>query len=77
MTGDLDGLLVARLLEMTHNSSLGAAVLPAQDDVPDENGKVPPEVGSFYVPNVYVLALAKQHPKFLPAVSIHPARPDV
>src|SRR5438034_4729764 len=32
--------------------------------------------GSFYVPNDYVLELARQHPEFLPAVSIHPARRD-
>lgn len=76
MTGDLDGLLVARLLEMMRSSSLGAAVILAQDDVHDENGKVMPNVGSFYVPNDYVLALAKKHREFLPAVSIHPARPD-
>ena len=33
-------------------------------------------VGSFYVPNEYVLRLAREHPQFLPAVSIHPARAD-
>ena len=33
-------------------------------------------MGSFYVPNDYVLKLAREHPEFLPAVSIHPARPD-
>lgn len=76
MTGDLDGLLVARLLEMIRGSSLGAAVILAQDDVHDESGKVMAGVGSFYVPNDYVLALAKTHREFLPAVSIHPARPD-
>lgn len=76
MTGDLDGLLIQRLLEMMRSSSLGAAVILAQDDVHDENGKVLLGVGSFYVPNDYVLALAKKHPEFLPAVSIHPARPD-
>jgi uncharacterized protein len=35
-----------------------------------------PDVGSFFVPNDYVLNLARKHPEFLPAVSIHPARPD-
>lgn len=35
-----------------------------------------PGVGSFYVPNDYVLKLAGTHKEFLPAVSIHPARPD-
>lgn len=76
MQGDLDGLLVERLLEMVRSSSLGAAVILAQDDVHDEMGKVMSGVGSFYVPNDYVLALAKKHREFLPAVSIHPARPD-
>lgn len=76
MRGDLEGMLVERLLAMIRSSSLRAAVILAQDDVHDENGKVMPGVGSFYVPNDYVLALAKKHPEFLPAVSIHPARPD-
>jgi hypothetical protein len=76
MRGDLDGLLVARLLEMVRGSSLGAAVILAHDDVYDETGRVMPDVGSLYVPNDYVLALAKRHREFLPAVSIHPARPD-
>ena len=34
------------------------------------------DVGSFFVPNDHVLSLARKHPEFLPAVSIHPARPD-
>jgi len=76
MSGNLDELLVARLLEMMRGSSLGAAVILAQDDVHDENGRVMSGVGSFYVPNDYVLTLAKRHREFLPAVSIHPARPD-
>jgi uncharacterized protein len=76
MSGDLDGLLIERLLGMLRDSSLGAAVVLAQDDVHDENGKVMPGVGSFYVPNDYVLALARKHREFLPAISIHPARPD-
>lgn len=76
MRGDMEGLFVARLLEMMRTSSLGTAVILAQDDVHDENGKVMPGVGSFYVPNDYILSLAKKHREFLPAVSIHPARPD-
>ena len=33
--------------------------------------------GSFYVPNDYGLRLAEQDsPEFVPAESIHPARPD-
>lgn len=76
LTGDLDRLFVDRLLELVRTSSLGAVVILAQDQVYDELGKVIEGVGSFYVPNDYVLRLAREHPEFLPAVSIHPARPD-
>lgn len=76
MRGDMDRLYVERLLELVRGSSLGAVVILAQDDVHDEQGRVMPNVGSFHVPNDYVLKLARAHPEFLPAVSIHPARPD-
>lgn len=76
LTGDLDRLFVERLLEQVRGSSLGEAVILAQDDVHDENGRVMEGAGSFFVPNEYVLSLAKKHKEFLPAVSIHPARPD-
>jgi predicted TIM-barrel fold metal-dependent hydrolase len=73
---DLERLYVERLLELIRSSSLSAAVILAQEQVHDDNGKVMPHAGSFYVPNDYVLSLAKRHPEFLPAVSIHPARRD-
>lgn len=76
MTGDLDRLYIERLLELMRGSSLGAAVILAQDDVHDESGRVMKDAGSFYVPNDYVLKLAREHAEFLPAISIHPARPD-
>ena len=76
MTGDLDRLYVERLLELVRGSSLSAAVILAQDEVHDESGRVMTGVGSFYVPNDYVLNLSREHQEFLPAVSIHPARPD-
>lgn len=76
MTGDLDRLYVERLLKLVRGSSLGTAVILAQDEVRDEQGRVMDGVGSFYVPNDYVLKLAREHAEFLPAVSIHPARPD-
>ena len=71
-----DGVYIARLLQQVHESSLGAVVILAQDDVFDKHGRRMDGVGTFYVPNHYVLALARQHPEFWPAVSIHPARPD-
>src|SRR2546421_12314174 len=76
LAGDLEGLYVERLLAQVRGSSLGAAVILAQDLVRDDQGRPLEGVGSFYVPNDYVLNLARKYPEFLPAVSIHPARPD-
>ncbi len=76
LQGDLDRLCVERLLGMLRSSSLSAAVILAHDLVRDEQGREMEGVGSFYVPNDYVLKLAREHAEFLPAVSIHPARPD-
>src|SRR5262249_15779642 len=47
-----------------------------QEHVHDDHGRPIPNAGSFYVPNEYVLGLARKHREFLPAVSIHPGRPD-
>jgi hypothetical protein len=74
--GELDRLYVERLLEMVRQSSLGAVVILAHELVRDEHGRPVEGAGSFYVPNEYVLRLAREHSELLPAVSIHPARPD-
>jgi len=76
LKGDLDRLYVERLLAMVRGSSLGAAVILAHDLTYDDQGRPMEDAGYFYVPNQYVLALAKKHREFLPAVSIHPGRPD-
>jgi len=76
LAGDLDRLYVERLLTLVRSSSLGAVVILAQEEVRDEQGQVMAGAGSFYVPNDYVLELARTYPEFLPAVSIHPARRD-
>jgi hypothetical protein len=76
LKGDLDRLYAQRLLQLVHGSSLGAIVILAQEQVHDDRGMALPDAGSFYVPNEYVLALARKHAEFLPAVSIHPARCD-
>jgi len=73
---NFDALYVERLLEQMRSSSVGAALILAHDDVFDTAGKRMEGVGSFYVPNDYVLQLARDHAEFIPAVSIHPARPD-
>jgi uncharacterized protein len=74
--GDLDRLYVERLLELVRTSSLGAVVVLAQEQVYDDHGRLQADRGAFHVPNRFVLDLAQAHPELLPAVSIHPARPD-
>ena len=76
LKGDLDRLYVQRLLDLLRGSSLRHAIILAQELVHDDQGHPMENAGSFYVPNDYVLNLARKHPEFLPAVSIHPARPD-
>ena len=76
LNGDFEGLYVQRLLQHIRESSLGAVVLLAHDRVHDGNGQWMEGVGSFYVPNEFLLKLAREHPEFWPAVSIHPGRPD-
>ena len=73
---DFDECYVAHLLNCVRTSSLDAIVLLAQDEVYEPDGTRRPDLGTFYVPNDYVLRLAGEHPEFLPAVSIHPARRD-
>ena len=75
-SGDLDRLYVERLRQLVRESSLGSIVILAHEKVYDDQGRLMDNVGSFYVPNDYVLSLARQHPEFLPAISLHPARPD-
>ncbi len=69
-------MYLERLLEMIRGSSLGAVVILAQERVHDDSGRPLEQAGAFYVPNDYVLKLAREHHELLPAVSIHPARPD-
>src|SRR5688500_15613127 len=70
LKGDLDRLYVEKLLEWIRTSTLDAAVILAQERVYDSNGQVMADFGTAYVPNDYVLRLAKQNREFLPAVSI-------
>jgi uncharacterized protein len=76
LSADLDTIYVQHLLQQVQESSLDAVVILAQDRVYDEEGRPIEGAGSFYVPNDYVLELARRHKEFLPGVSIHPARPD-
>lgn len=72
---EFDEAYATHLAKLVRESSLGAAVILAQEKVYDANGRQL-DFGSFHVPNDYVLKLAREHPEFLPAVSIHPARAD-
>jgi len=72
---EFDEAYANHLAKLVRESSLGAAVILAQDEVYDASGRKL-SFGSFHVPNDYVLKLAREHEEFLPAVSIHPARAD-
>ncbi len=76
LNGDLDRIYVAVALKLLGESSLGAAVILAQDLPYDDQGQPLPEAAIYYVPNEYVLKLSREHPRFLAGVSIHPGRPD-
>jgi hypothetical protein len=76
LRGDLEGLYAAQVLRFVRESSLDAAVILAQDEPHRDDGTVIADAGSFFVPNDFVLGLARTHREFLPAVSIHPARRD-
>ncbi|MGH7956309.1 MAG: amidohydrolase family protein, partial [Opitutaceae bacterium] len=76
LAGDLDGIYARQLLRFVRESSLDAAVILAQDEPYRETGEKIENAGSFYVPNDFVLGLARAHPEFLAAISIHPARAD-
>ena len=73
---DFDERYTAHLLRLVRESSVQSVVLLAQEEVYGSDGRKMEGTGSFHVPNDVVLGLAREHPEFLPAVSIHPARPD-
>lgn len=76
LSGDLDTAYIQCLVAMINTSSIDAAVVLAQDEVHDENGRIMEGISNYYVPNDYVLKLSREHPKILAGVSIHPARKD-
>jgi hypothetical protein len=73
-SAELDAAYVRQLRLWLDESSLAAVVLLACDDVHQEDGVPRPDLSRIYVPNEYVLELARQEPRFLPGISIHPAR---
>ncbi len=73
--GCLDECYVSHLVELVRASSLDAILILAMEIPYDDNGN-PLDAGAVFVPNDYVLKLARKYPEFIPAVAIHPARAD-
>jgi hypothetical protein len=74
---DFDRIYIERLLDLVRGSTrIERALLLAHELPHRDDGTPMPWCSSLYVPNHYVLELARQHPEFLAAVSIHPARKD-
>jgi len=74
---EADQLYVSKLLSRIRGSSkTSQAVVLALDGVLDRKGQLDRERTAFYVPNDYVLSLAKQHDELLAGASIHPGRPE-
>ena len=71
-----DDLFRDRLLNFIRASGIDAACLLAQEAVYKDDGTLWKDAGNAFVPNDYVLGLARDYKEFIPAVSIHPARPD-
>jgi uncharacterized protein len=72
----LDAAYLERLRLLLTESSLAAVVLLACDDVYQEDGTLRSDLSRIYVPDEYVLDVARREPRFLPGISIHPARKD-
>ena len=71
-----DDLFRDRLLNLISTSKIDGVCLLAQEAVYKDDGTVWEGAGNAFVPNDYVLGLARDYKEFIPAVSIHPARPD-
>jgi len=76
LRGNFEVIYENALLAQVRASGLDAVVVLAQEEPYRDDGTLIADTGSFYVPNDYVLELARRHREFLPAVSIHPARRD-
>jgi predicted TIM-barrel fold metal-dependent hydrolase len=72
---DFDERFVGHLAGLVAASSMDKALLLAQDEVYEDDGRKM-DFGSFYVPNEYLFKVCDRHPEFVPAVSIHPGRKD-
>lgn len=76
LRGNLTEAYGKRLRELVRESSLDAMVVLAQELTYSDDGQPLKDRTRFYVPNDVVLDMGEAHAEFIPAVSIHPARPD-
>ncbi len=75
--GHMDRDYVAVLVDQLQRSSLEKALLVGQDGRYDQDGRFDRAATNFYVPNEYLLGVAREHPDlFVPCVSINPKRRD-
>jgi uncharacterized protein len=74
-SAEFDAAYAQLLATWLRQSALSHAVVLGHEEVYSESGERL-SFGSFYVPNDYVFAVCERHHDLLPAVSIHPARPD-
>jgi uncharacterized protein len=73
---ELDDIYVRQLQHWLDSASLAGVVILACDDVYREDGTAQPDLSRLYVPNDYVIRVAKLDSRMLPGISIHPARTD-
>lgn len=73
---EFDGAYVAQLRRWLSQSSLGAVVLLACDETYSVSGQKRTDLTALHVPNEYVFEVCRSDRRFLPGVSIHPARAD-
>ena len=72
---DFDALYVAQLRRWLDQSSLGAVVLLACDEVYTVDGTRRTDLTALFVPDDYVFEVCASDPRFLAGISLHPARP--
>lgn len=72
-----DAAYVERLLTLQRDANPeGRLLLLAFDEAFDPSGRPRPERTAFHTPDAYALALAREHPEFRAAASVHPYRAD-
>lgn len=76
LRGNFDEIYIEALRQQISEAGIDAVVILAHEEPYRDDGTLIADTGSFYVPNEYVLGLARKHSEFIPAVSIHPARKD-